>query len=113
MAGSSGRVAVRGADRIWPSFTSSARVPVRVQNIAAELCRAVSGRRARWRSLREFAVEMGDASENGPYAVSGPANTSYRRLHSAGAHPGLSDQDDSTFRLHLVLLVARMLLRRI
>lgn len=37
----------------------------------------------------------------------------FRRLHPAGAHPGLSDEDDSTFRLHLVLLVARDLLRRI
>ncbi len=37
----------------------------------------------------------------------------FRRLHPAGAHPGLSDEDDSTFRLHLVLLVARNLLRRL
>jgi len=37
----------------------------------------------------------------------------YRRLHPAGAHPGLSDEDDSTFRLHFVLLVARTLLRRL
>ncbi|HTR34990.1 MAG TPA: hypothetical protein VMH80_03760 [Bryobacteraceae bacterium] len=37
----------------------------------------------------------------------------FRRLHPAGAHPGLSDEDDSTFRLHLVLLVARKLLRRV
>lgn len=37
----------------------------------------------------------------------------FRRLHPAGAHPGLSDEDDSTFRLHLVILVARNLLRRI
>jgi hypothetical protein len=36
----------------------------------------------------------------------------FRRLHPAGAHPGLSDEDDSTFRLHLVLLVGRNLLRR-
>lgn len=37
----------------------------------------------------------------------------FRRLHPQGAHPGLSDEDDSTFRLHLVLLVSRQLLRRI
>jgi len=37
----------------------------------------------------------------------------YRRLHPQGSHPGLSDEDDSTFRLHLVLLVARLLLRRL
>lgn len=37
----------------------------------------------------------------------------FRRLHPAGAHPGLSDEEDSTFRLHLVLLVGRHLLRRV
>ena len=37
----------------------------------------------------------------------------FRRLHPAGAHPGLSDEEDSTFRLHLVLLVARHVLRRV
>jgi hypothetical protein len=37
----------------------------------------------------------------------------YRRLHPQGAHPGLSDEEDSTFRLHLVLLAARLLLRRL
>jgi hypothetical protein len=37
----------------------------------------------------------------------------YRRLHPQGAHPGLSDEEDSTFRLHLILLAARSLLRRL
>jgi hypothetical protein len=37
----------------------------------------------------------------------------FKRLHPQGSHPGLSDQDDSTFRLHLVLLMTRLLLRRI
>ena len=36
----------------------------------------------------------------------------FKRLHPQGSHPGLSDEDDSTFRLHLVLIVARLLLRR-
>jgi hypothetical protein len=35
-----------------------------------------------------------------------------KRLHPQGAHPGLSDEDDSTFRLHVVLLTAALLLRR-
>lgn len=35
-----------------------------------------------------------------------------KRLHPQGSHPGLSDQDDSTFRLHTVLLTARLLLVR-
>ncbi len=37
----------------------------------------------------------------------------FRRLHPHGAHPGLSDEEDSTFRLHLVFLVARLLLKRL
>jgi hypothetical protein len=37
----------------------------------------------------------------------------FRRLHPQGAHPGLSDEEDSTFRLHLVLLTARSLLKRL
>lgn len=31
----------------------------------------------------------------------------WRRLHPAGAHPGLSDEADATFRLHLVILIAQ------
>ncbi len=35
-----------------------------------------------------------------------------KRLHPSGSHPGLSDDEDSTFRLHVVLLTARLLLTR-
>jgi hypothetical protein len=34
------------------------------------------------------------------------------RLHPEGPHPGLSDDDDSTFRLHFVLLTAHLVLAR-
>ena len=37
----------------------------------------------------------------------------WRRLHPQGSHPGLSDEDDSTFRLRLVALVAHHLLARL
>ncbi len=36
-----------------------------------------------------------------------------RRLHSQGSHPGLSDTEDSTFRLRQALLVAHDLLKRL
>jgi len=42
----------------------------------------------------------------------GSVNGLIRRLHPHGSHPGLSDEDDSTFRLHTVLLTARLLLVR-
>lgn len=35
------------------------------------------------------------------------------RLHPSGPHPGLSDEEDSTFRLHLVILVASHYMRRL
>lgn len=36
-----------------------------------------------------------------------------KMLHTEGSHPGLSDADHSTFRLHVVLVTARLLLRRL
>jgi hypothetical protein len=42
----------------------------------------------------------------------GFVNGLVKRLHPHGSHPGLSDQDDSTFRLHTVLLTARLFLVR-
>ena len=42
----------------------------------------------------------------------GLINGLFNRLHPEGNHPGLSDEDDSTFRLHIVIIIARLLLRR-
>jgi len=40
-------------------------------------------------------------------------NGLFKMLHTDGAHPGLSDDDHSTFRLHLALITGRTLLRRL
>jgi hypothetical protein len=37
----------------------------------------------------------------------------FKLLHTQGSHPGLSDEDDSAFRLHVVLVTARSYLRRL
>jgi len=37
----------------------------------------------------------------------------FKRLHPQGSHAGLSNEDDSAFRLHVVLVTARLLLRRL
>lgn len=37
----------------------------------------------------------------------------FKMLHTDGSHPGLSDEDHCTFRLHIVLVTARTFLRRI
>ena len=37
----------------------------------------------------------------------------WKRLHPEGSHPGLSEQSDSTFRLHLFILVIHYFLTRL
>lgn len=68
------------------------------------------GRRAKlaakgflFRNLNEWT----DNNDNKGY-VNGLMN----RLHPHGSHPGVSDEEDSTFRLHTVLIAARLFLRR-
>ena len=40
-------------------------------------------------------------------------NGLFKMLHTDGSHPGLSNEDHSTFRLHVGLVTGRMLLRRL
>ncbi|HLZ40041.1 MAG TPA: hypothetical protein VKQ11_03725 [Candidatus Sulfotelmatobacter sp.] len=68
--------------------------------------------RRQWLANRNppfFSAELHEWNAQGSGFIQG----FFRRLHPAGAHPGLSDEEDSTFRLHLVLLTARLLLRRL
>lgn len=51
---------------------------------------------------------LGEWSADGKNFVNGV----FKRLHPEGGHPGPSDEEDCTFRLHLVLLVTRFFLRR-
>ncbi len=37
----------------------------------------------------------------------------WKRLHPEGSHPGLSEKDDSTFRIHLVILVLHYFITRL
>ena len=53
--------------------------------------------------------ELNEWSDDGKNFVNG----TFKRMHPQGSHPGLSDEEDCTFRLHLVLLVARLFLRRL
>lgn len=53
--------------------------------------------------------DLNEWSDDGKNFVNGV----FKRLHPQGAHPGLSDEEDCTFRLHLVLLIGRLFLRRL
>ena len=37
----------------------------------------------------------------------------WKRLHPQGSHPGLSEKEDSTFRLHLIIVVAHYFGKRL
>lgn len=58
--------------------------------------------------LQELLGEWSSGPEQGKNFVNGV----FKRLHREGGHPGLSDAEDCTFRLHLVLILARLFLRR-
>lgn len=51
---------------------------------------------------------LGESGKQGKNFINGV----FKRLHGQGSHPGLSDEEDCTFRLHLVLIVAQHYLRR-
>lgn len=65
-------------------------------------------RRARLAALGFLSRSINEWEDNGLGFINGLL----KRLHPQGAHPGLSDEDDSTFRLHIVLLTAKLLLVR-
>ena len=48
-----------------------------------------------------FRSDLNEWSNDGKGFVQG----FWRRLHPQGSHPGLSEKEDSTFRLHLVIIV--------
>jgi hypothetical protein len=66
-------------------------------------------RRAKLAALGFLTRHLNEWDDDGRGFINGLV----RRLHPQGAHPGLSDEEDSTFRLHIVLLTGRLLLTRL
>ncbi len=60
-------------------------------------------------SIGFLAVDRNEWTADGKNYVNGL----FKMLHTEGSHPGLSDEDHSTFRLHVVLITARTFLRRL
>ena len=65
-------------------------------------------RLAKLANLGFFNSSLNEWDDNGKGFINGLI----KRLHPEGPHPGLSSEDDSTFRMHLVLLTAMLFLRR-
>lgn len=75
---------------------------------AAQLATA-ENRRALLADARFISTDRNEWVRDGKGFVNGL----FKMLHTEGSHPGLSDEDHSTFRLHLVLVTARTFLRRL
>ena len=86
-----------------------------LDDIADSLCpdemtgRTSENRRALLAKIGFFSVKRKEWSDDGKNYVNGLL----KMLHTEGAHKGLSDIEHCTFRLHLVLLTARVFLRRL
>lgn len=66
-------------------------------------------RRALLAEVGFFATDRNEWTQDGKNYINGL----FKMLHTEGSHPGLSDEDHSTFRLHVVLVTARTFLRRL
>ena len=66
-------------------------------------------RRQLLRQIGFLAEDRNEMNADGRGYISGL----FKMLHTDGSHPGLSDEDHSTFRLHVVLVTARTFLRRL
>jgi len=82
------------------------------RNLGCPAAMATSGQRRTWLAQKSPPFFIPGLNE-WDFQGGGFMEAFFRRLHPQGAHPGLSDEDDSTFRLHMVLIVSRQLLRRI
>ena len=104
-------------DGSWASANSQIRsfIESLFDEIAVKLDPSVAtiggghGRRAKLAGLGFLHRDLNEWSDDGKGYVNGLMN----RLHPAGSHPGVSDDEDSTFRLHTVLIAARLFLRRL
>lgn len=85
-------------------------------DIARHLRPAEMATRASSENRRALLAEIGFlASDRNEWTQDGKnyINGLFKMLHTEGSHPGLSDEDHSTFRLHVVLVTARTYLRRL
>jgi hypothetical protein len=82
-------------------------IAVKIDSSAVTL----SSGQARRTKLASLGFLSRDLNEWGDHGL-GFINGLVKRLHPQGAHPGLSDENDSAFRLHIVLLTAGLLLTR-
>lgn len=72
-------------------------------------CSSSENRRALLAEIKFFVIDRKEWTQDGKNYLNGL----FKMLHTEGAHPGLSDEDQCTFRLHVVIVTARTFLRRL
>jgi hypothetical protein len=85
-------------------------------DIARSVCSQDAAKRFTAENRRALLAEIGFLSINrNEWTQDGKnyLNGLFKMLHTEGSHPGLSDEDHSTFRLHIVLVTARTFMRRL
>jgi hypothetical protein len=101
----------------WAAANSQLRTFL--ESLFDDIARNVSPQEASIRptseNRRALLAEIGFlASDRNEWTSDGKnyINGLFKMLHTEGSHPGLSDEDHCTFRLHVVLVTARTFLRR-
>ena len=86
-----------------------------VGDIAQHIEPQLKGQSPSAENCRSLLAELGFLSKNrNERAADGKFLSGvFKMLHTDGSHPGLSDEDHSTFRLHLALITGRAPLRRL
>lgn len=80
-----------------------------IDPVAAAAAGSSENRRA-WLGEKEFlSKQRNEWTADGKNYINGL----FKMLHTEGSHPGLSDEDRNTFRLHIALVTARTFLRRL
>jgi hypothetical protein len=102
----------------WAAANSQARtfmeslfdgIASRIDEAKAAATTSSENRRAMLGSVGFLSAQRNEWTTDGKNYINGL----FKMLHTEGSHPGLSDEDRSTFRLHLVLVTARTFLRRL
>lgn len=105
-----------GANAQFRTFTESLLIEISNKLVPSRNCTS-AGDALQWLStqsvlspvfLSEHLNEVRHAGCNYPFV-----NGLWKRLHPHGSHPGLSDEEDSTFRYHITIVFARYLLDRL
>jgi hypothetical protein len=90
-------------ESLFDDFARHIKGPEAVEHLTSENRRALLG------EIGFLAADRKEWTKDGKNYINGL----FKMLHTEGSHAGLSNEDHSTFRLHVTLVTARTFLRRL